>query len=66
MHQTGGMMNIAHLIRNKQRNIPMGQIKAKSAAILNARPEDVYTTIADYQHSHPDILPKESRLKLLP
>src|SRR5205085_3711571 len=38
----------------------MGQIKAKSAAILNAHPEDIYATIADYRHSHPDILPKES------
>ena len=38
----------------------MGQIKAKSAATLNARPEDVYTIIADYRHGHPDILPKES------
>src|SRR2546425_8511641 len=38
----------------------MGQIKVKAAAVLDARPEDVYTTIADYQHSHPNILPKES------
>lgn len=38
----------------------MGQIKVKAAAILDARPEDVYATIADYQHGHPNILPKES------
>ncbi len=38
----------------------MGQIKVKTAAVLDARPEDVYATIADYQHGHPDILPKES------
>ena len=38
----------------------MGQIKVKAAAVLDARPEDVYGTIADYQHGHPNILPKES------
>ena len=38
----------------------MAQIKAKAAAILNARPEDAYTTIADYRQGHPDILPKEN------
>ena len=38
----------------------MGQIKVKALAVLDARPEDVYATIADYQHGHPDILPKES------
>jgi len=38
----------------------MGQIKAKAAAVLNARPEDVYATIADYRHGHPNILPKEN------
>jgi hypothetical protein len=38
----------------------MGQIKVKAAAVLDARPEDVYATIADYRHGHPDILPKES------
>ena len=38
----------------------MTQIKAKSAATLNARPEDVYATIADYQHGHPEIVPKEN------
>lgn len=32
----------------------------KAAAILDARPEDVYATSADYQHGHPNILPKES------
>ena len=38
----------------------MGQITVKAAAVLDARPEDVYATIADYQHGHPDILPKEN------
>ncbi len=38
----------------------MGQITARAAAILNAQPADVYATIADYQHGHPNILPKES------
>jgi hypothetical protein len=38
----------------------MAQINVKAAAVLDARPEDVYTTIADYQHGHPNILPKES------
>lgn len=37
----------------------MGQITVKATSILNARPEDVYATIADYQHGHPHILPKE-------
>ena len=38
----------------------MGQIRVKAAAILEARPEDVYATIADYRQGHPNILPKES------
>ena len=38
----------------------MGQIKVKADAVLNARPEDVYATIADYRIGHPSILPKES------
>ena len=38
----------------------MGQIKVKAEAVLNARPEDVYATIADYKKGHPSILPKES------
>ena len=38
----------------------MGQIRVKAAAVLDARPEDVYATIADYRHGHPNILPKES------
>ena len=31
----------------------MGQIKVKAAAVLDARPEDVYATIADYRHGQP-------------
>jgi Polyketide cyclase / dehydrase and lipid transport len=38
----------------------MGQIQVKADAVLDARPEDVYTTIADYRIGHPSILPKES------
>lgn len=38
----------------------MGQIKVKAAAILNARPADVYAILADYQHGHPSILPREN------
>ena len=38
----------------------MGQIKVKTKAVLDARPEDVYATIADYRKGHPSILPKES------
>jgi Polyketide cyclase / dehydrase and lipid transport len=38
----------------------MGQIKVKAVEVLNARPEDVYTTIADYRKGHPSILPKEN------
>ena len=38
----------------------MGQIKVRASAVLDAHPEDVYATIADYQHGHPNILPKES------
>jgi Polyketide cyclase / dehydrase and lipid transport len=45
--------------RSEERDRPMGQITVKAAAVLNARPEDVYATIADYQHGHPNILPKE-------
>ena len=37
----------------------MAQIKAMVAAILDAHPEDVYATIADYRQGHPNILPKE-------
>ena len=38
----------------------MTQINVKAATILDARPEDVYATIADYRHGHPNILPKEN------
>ena len=38
----------------------MGQIKVRASAVLDAHPEDVYGTIADYQHGHLNILPKES------
>ena len=38
----------------------MRQIKVKAEAVLDARPEDVYATIADYRKGHPSILPKKS------
>ncbi len=38
----------------------MKQISVKEAAVLDARPEDVYATIADYRNGHPHILPKEN------
>ena len=38
----------------------MRQIYVKEAAVLDARPEDVYATIADYHNGHPRILPKEN------
>ena len=38
----------------------MGQIKVKADAVLNAQPEDVYATIADYRKGHVSILPKEN------
>ncbi len=38
----------------------MRQIHVKATAVLDARPEDVYATIADYHNGHPQILPKES------
>jgi len=38
----------------------MGQISAKAVDILEARPEDVYATIADYHEGHPSILPRKN------
>lgn len=38
----------------------MGQIQAKAVDKLDARPEDVYATIADYHEGHPSILPKKN------
>ena len=38
----------------------MGKIITTAAAVLDAHPEDVYATIADYQHGHPNILPREN------
>ena len=38
----------------------MRQIKVTAARVLDARPEDVYASIADYEHGHPNIVPKES------
>src|SRR5947209_8220246 len=44
----------------EERNISMGQIKVTAAKVLDARPEDVYASIADYEHGHPHIVPQES------
>jgi hypothetical protein len=38
----------------------MGQIRIKVMGILDARPEEVYATIADYHEGHPRILPKKN------
>ena len=38
----------------------MRQICARTVGILDARPEDIYATLADYHKGHPSILPKES------
>jgi hypothetical protein len=38
----------------------MRQINVKAAAVLNARPQDVYAAIADYRNGHPNIVPKEN------
>lgn len=38
----------------------MGQISARAASILDARPENVYETIADYHSGHPSILPRKN------
>ena len=43
----------------------MRQIHVKAEAVLNARAEDVYATIADYRNGHPNIVPKESFFDLL-
>lgn len=37
----------------------MKPIKVSAAAILDARPEKVYATIADYHNGHPRIIPKK-------
>jgi len=44
----------------KEREKSMGQIIAMATDILDARPEDVYTTIADYHEGHPSILPPKN------
>jgi hypothetical protein len=46
--------------RKAKRRLVMGQIMVKTSAVLSARSEDVYTTIADYRRGHPNILPKEN------
>src|SRR6266852_3032875 len=42
------------------KEIPMGKITVTASAVLDADAEDVYATIADYQHGHPNILPQEN------
>lgn len=36
----------------------VAQITVKAEAVLAARPQDVYATIADYHHGHPAIIPQ--------
>src|SRR5947209_15698366 len=43
-----------------EKETDMKPIKVSAAAILDARPEKVYATIADYHNGHPHILPKKS------
>ncbi len=38
----------------------MKQISVMASDVLNAKPEDVYATIADYKNGHPRIVPKEN------
>ena len=38
----------------------MARIHVRVSDTLNARPEDVYATIADYRNGHPCIVPKEN------
>lgn len=38
----------------------MGQIIVKKEAVVHARPEEVYATIADYREGHPRIIPPEN------
>jgi Polyketide cyclase / dehydrase and lipid transport len=38
----------------------VNQINAQGTAVLDARPEDVYATIADYRQGHPQILPRRN------
>lgn len=38
----------------------MGHICARAIGVLDARPEEVYATIADYHDGHPRILPREN------
>jgi hypothetical protein len=45
-------------IADKEREMHMGQITVKAAA-LEAPSAAVYATIADYRQGHPNILPKE-------
>ncbi len=43
-----------------QREKNMKQIQVKAEAILAARAQDIYATIADYRNGHPHIVPKEN------
>src|SRR5258707_9197390 len=54
------MNSMRYSSRKAKRRPVMGQIKVKTSAVLSARSEDVYTTIADYRMGHPNILPKEN------
>jgi Polyketide cyclase / dehydrase and lipid transport len=43
----------------EKRNKVMSRIQVKAVAVLNARAEDVYSTLADYRNGHPLIVPPE-------
>jgi hypothetical protein len=43
----------------------MGQIKVKADSVLDASAADVYATIADYHHGHPNIVPEENFYDML-
>ena len=38
----------------------MNSLTISASAVINARPEEVYSVIADYRKGHPAILPKEN------
>lgn len=37
----------------------MGNVRAAESAVINARPEMIYTILADYRNEHPRILPQQ-------
>ncbi|HEX8034969.1 MAG TPA: SRPBCC family protein [Ktedonobacterales bacterium] len=37
----------------------MGSVRVAESAVINARPEEVYSILADYRNEHPRILPQQ-------